>query len=400
MKTPFWLLLGGVLAAAVGPVVAAPVAATDVIFKVEAEACGLTGGLTEAQMEGAVGGMSAILGDERTGITWAGDLDPGDYALLLRTWAPAGDQDAAFVEVNGQRTRYTFAQMTWATLVVPLKITDRSVSLRIIGQETGLALDQLALIRGVYRAGQVRLEDVPAGGAERARVDPARVPRLAVGTRLPVVPAGPLTKAPGTVLLWDFEALPQGTRGDAALAAGKFGQALKLPLPDGRLDVPLTGLGLAALGTVEFWCRPRPAQMLWYGNGQHWFLHLEAGTAGPRLDLRLHPDWCLELRATSADGQQADGVPLMVRYLDAQAWHHVVVSWNFAAPRQQLWLLVDGAGECLGFPAKFTPAEFTSLQLCNTPDGSPLPLMPVDGLLDDLRVSNCDVAHLPRPGGQ
>ena len=140
--------------------------------------------------------------------------------------------------------------------------------------------------------------------------------------------------------------------------------------------------------------------MLWYGNGQHWFLHLEAGTAGPRLDLRLHPDWCLELRATSADGQQADGVPLMVRYLDAQAWHHVVVSWNFAAPRQQLWLLVDGAGECLGFPAKFTPAEFTGLQLYNTPDGSPLPLMPVDGLLDDLRVSNCDVAHLPRPGGQ
>jgi hypothetical protein len=400
VKIPFWLVLGWALAVAAMPAGAAPVTATDVIFKVEAEACGLTGGLAEAQMEGAVDGVSAILGDERTGITWAGELAAGDYALLLRTWAPAGDQDAFFVEINGQRTRYTVPQKEWATLVLPLRTTETSVNLRIIGQETGLALDQVALIRGVYRAGQVRLEDVPGTGPERAQVDPSRVPRLAMGAKLPVVPSGPLTKAPGTVLLWDFEALPHGTRGDAALAPGKFGQALNLPLPDGRLDVPLGGLGVAAQGTVEFWCRPRPAQMLWYGNGQHWLLHLEAGSAGPRLDLRLHPDWVLELRATSLDGQQSDGVPLMVRNLDAQAWHHVLVSWNFAAPRQQLWLLVDGAGESLGFPAKFTPAEFTSLQLYNTPDGADLPLMPVDGLLDDLRVSNCDVAHLPRPGGQ
>ncbi|MFQ5810949.1 MAG: hypothetical protein ACE5JM_15130, partial [Armatimonadota bacterium] len=108
----------GVVAVSVSSVsgYAAEIPAADVLLKVELQNYGQTAGLTPVELPDASGGHAMALGDESTGAAGGVKLEPGQYTLLVRAWAPAGDQDGFFVEIAGKRERRVAPGLTWTAM--------------------------------------------------------------------------------------------------------------------------------------------------------------------------------------------------------------------------------------------------------------------------------------------
>jgi hypothetical protein len=379
--------------------VAAPVPPADVLLAVEAEGFGAALGLTPTVWEGASGGRAMALGDEGTGMYAALKLVPGKYTLLLVTFAPAGDQDGLFVEIAGQRTRRTVPIGRWGTVAWPFTVAKEGlVSLSIIGQESGLLVDRVAVVKGTYGDDEVKVAEFPAV-AKAPALAPTVLPRVVMGCKLRELPPSPPVEEAGVVLRETCEQIPAGVVGEHSLAPGKTGQGLRLGVPDGRLDIDLSRLGVAGQGTVELWLRPRPGQRLWHSQGWHYFLQLRpAGDEGFQLDLSRHPRTGLRLSVSPPGPPQGPGERLTDSFslstdaLDLEAWHHLLVSWDLSGQQPQLWLLVDGQGRSLRFDTPVPVAPLASLHLGNSPPGTEMPYLPVDGVLDEIVVRNTSVA--------
>ncbi len=78
--------------AAMSSAVAVEIPEADVMLKAEIENYGVTQGLTPVELPESCGGYAMALGDESTGASGGVKLEPGEYTLLVRAWAPAGDQ--------------------------------------------------------------------------------------------------------------------------------------------------------------------------------------------------------------------------------------------------------------------------------------------------------------------
>ena len=78
--------------------------------------------------------------------------------------------------------------------------------------------------------------------------------------------------------------------------------------------------------------------------------------------------------------------------MDADAWHHLLVSWDMTGQRQRLWLLLDGVGQQVFFEPIFEPTDFQRVEIGNTPLSSDLPFLFLDGAIDELQISKVSVA--------
>jgi|GEM_PF-1935244 len=383
----------------VGCVAEAPEA--RVVLKVEIQNYGQTSGLTPVQLPDASGGYAMALGSETTGAAGGVKLAPGEYTLLVRAWAPDGDQDGFFVEIAGKRERRTAPQETWTAMAYNFKVErPEVVTIAIVGQEPGLVVDQIAVVRGMYRTGELKMSDVPGETAAEGQVGLADLPRLKSACALRALPDAPFEKDANTVMLESFDGNVTGAVGDHWQVEGKFGRALYLAMPDGRFDVDASGLKLGPTGTIEFWVRPRPGQRLWHDQGWHYFLHCKpAGGEGFQLDLSKH--WKTNLGLTASLGGKPfekdlhprEDLQMSTNSLDLEAWHHMLVSWDLTGEKQHLWLMVDGQGVQVFFNKTFDPGvRFSKIEIGNTPSGWNVPYLHIDGAIDELRISNVSVA--------
>lgn len=379
------------------PVIGAPIAPADVILKVEMQSWGQTQGLSPVPGAEASGGVAMALAADASAVG-AIRLDPGEYTLVLWATAPAGDADGFFVEINGVRTRLLGRIGRWDTLSLPFTVAQAGpVTIQVLGQEAGLTIDQIAVVRGSYPQGQIKFADIP-GESEGQSISLEDIPRLAGPCALKEVPDAPFTPDAATVLHESFDAPCAGVVGEHRWGEGRFGQALILDMPDGRFDLDATALGIAEQGTVELWVKTRPAARVWWDQGWHHLLHLEpAQPGGTQLDLSLLRGR-LELTAT-LDGTPyplakgtSEVVGMNTGDLDNESWHHLLVSWDLRGDRQYLWLLVDGKGVRGFFPRSFEPGAFSRIEIGNTPSDWDVPYLPLDGAIDELRITNTSVA--------
>jgi hypothetical protein len=375
---------------------AADISEEDVLLKIEVEAWGETTGMQPVAHEEASGGVAMSMASDAYAVGGL-DLQAGDYTLLFWDHAPAGDQDAFFVQIAGERSRLKGHIGSWGTIVHPFSVEeDGSVTIGITGQESGMTLDQMAIVRGSYEAGEIVFSDVP-GETKGESVGLHEISRLASPCRLAAPPAEPLAAGEHTVYEQDFEARCAGVVGEHRWADGPFGQALILDMPDGRFDIDASALDIGEQGTIEWWVKPREAARIWWDQGWHYYLHAEPAEAGgPQIDLDKHIR-SLALTVTQ-DGEPYDlteGMHERTRMstggLSIEDWHHMLISWDFTGDRQHIWLMVDGTGMHSFFPRSFEPGSFSRIELCNTPSDWDVPYLAMDGAIDAIRISNVSV---------
>ncbi|MFW6155932.1 MAG: hypothetical protein ACOC7J_01325, partial [Armatimonadota bacterium] len=341
-----------ILALVVGSVVAATaaeIAEEDVLLKVELENWGETSGLQPVAHEEAAGGVAMSMASDALAIGGL-DLEAGEYTLLFFDHAPAGDQDAFFVEIEGERARMKGHIGSWGTIVHPFTVEDAGpVTIAVIGQEAGMTVDQMAIVRGHFEPGEIAFADVP-GETTGESVGLDEIERLNTACKLAEAPSEPMPATEETVHHEDFEARCAGVSGGHRWIDGPFGQALVLDMPDGRFSIDADAFDIAEQGTIEWWVRPREAAHVWWDQGWHYFLHAEPAEAGgTQLDLQLLRAY-LSLYATRdsepyeiKEGEH-ESAQMPVGTLSIEDWHHMLVSWDFTGDRQYLWVMVDGAG--------------------------------------------------------
>ncbi len=370
----------------------------DVLLKIEVESWGEPTGMSPVAHGEASGGTAMALSSNASAVGGL-RLQAGDYTLLFWAHAPAGNQDAFFVEIDGERTRLKGPIGEWGTVALPFSV-DRAgpVVIAIIGQEAGMTLDRMAVVRGTHEQGSIQFASVP-GETAGASIALDEIPRLAAPCSLAQVPDAPFELDETTVYHETFDTPCTGAVGEHRWVAGRFGQALALDMPDGRFDVDLSRLELGSKGTIEWWAKPREAARIWWDQGWHYFLHAEpAEEGGTQLDLARHPMTQLRLLATldgepyTIDKGTHEVIPMTTSHLSVEDWHHMLVSWDFTGDPQYLWLMIDGEGMQMFFPATFEGADFSRIELCNTPSDWEIPYLPMDGAIDELRISNQSVA--------
>ncbi|MGI5819197.1 MAG: LamG-like jellyroll fold domain-containing protein [Armatimonadota bacterium] len=394
------LMIGAVLALAGAAAPAVEMLpAADVMMKVEMEDYGLSAGLSEVKMDEASDGVAmAMAGHARVG--GGLNLEPGRYTLLLRTFAPAGDADGFFVEIAGERTRRTAPIGRWATVAFPFRVAEAGlVPIVVLGQEPGMTVDQLAVVRGEYDDGGVDFAQIPAPAQDRT-VDPTDLPLQVAPVRLAELPDAPFEAGEATLHHQDFEGTTAGASGEFHVGEGRWGEGVHLNMPDGRYDVDTSGLELGPVGTVEWWVKLRPAAQGWWDQGWRYFLHARpAEPGGFQLDLWRHHRTQLRLSATMGMepfqpiDYPEERIEIGTSSVDNEQWHHLLVSWDLTGERQRVWLLLDGAGHELSVPAgTFAPGSFASVELGNRPSGWATPHIPMDGGIDEVHISNTSVA--------
>jgi len=366
---------------------------SDVLLKAEIEAFGKGVALQPLAVPDASQQVAMQLHEPTSGVWGGAKLAPGEYTLLFRVWAPAGDQDGFFVDIRDKRDRRVPpGQRKWHTMAYNFSVKQQeNVALALVVQEIGFVVDQVALVKGTYKTNELRIGELPGETRLGPQIKPSELPRFSWPVQLAKVPEGPLTRDAATLLLQDFEADCPGARGNTRSADGRFGKALYVGVPDGRFVADTSGFEFGAEGTVELWVKPRPAQQLWSDQGWHYLIHCEpadgAGDKAFSLSLSRHPMTQLTLTAKLPGSEKSESLSVSTGGADPTQWHHVLVSWDMNAERQHLWLLVDGVGKHLEFTPMFAPTSFKQVELGNTPLSSDLPYLFLDGALDELHIS-------------
>jgi hypothetical protein len=375
------------------PATAADLTEDDVLLKVEVEAWGETAGMQPVGRGEATGNIAMALASDGYAVGGL-ELEPGDYTLLFSDYAPAGDQDAFFVEIAGERARLKGHIGSWGTIVHPFSVREAgTVMIAITGQEPGMILDQMAVVSGSFEPGEISMADVP-GETTGQSIGVDEIPRLSSPCALAEPPQQPLPPDDSTVYYEDFEVQCGGISGEQRWNEGPFGRALILDMPDGRFTVDASALEIGQQGTVEWWVKPREAARIWWDQGWHYFLHAAPAQAGgTQLDLSKHV-YQLSL-TTSDDGEpyalgegEHEQVFMNTNSLSIEDWHHLLVSWDFTADRQYLWLMIDGQGMQAFFPDTFEPGGFARIEFGNTPSDWDVPCLAMDGGIDAIRISS------------
>jgi len=135
----------GLLACFGPPAGAAAVPVPDVLLKSEVELYGVAMGLTARSLRVQRWQGHGAFGHGAGGRALR--LAPGQYTLLLRTRAPAGDQDGFCIEINGVRTRRVARVGRWMTIALPFSVAkEDAVQFSLIGEEPGPVVDLLAVV--------------------------------------------------------------------------------------------------------------------------------------------------------------------------------------------------------------------------------------------------------------
>lgn len=374
-----------------GPGTGAPralAAAADpaVLFCAEIEGLPAASGVVAAPREGAAGGQAATLAADAC-VVWGLDLPAGEYTLLLRGFAPAGDQDALFLTCGARRERFTIPIGRWGQRAMAFRHRETgAATFRVDGQEAGVLVDRVAVVAGSRSESDVDLAAC-ALTPPTVPIPVDRLPRFERPCRLAEFPPVGVPDDSAPLFREDFERPPvPGLAGTHRLGLGRSGQGALLAMPDGRFEAALPDpSGLACSGTVEWWVRPRPAAHVWSDQGWHYFLHAAPAEGSTvRMDLYRRPASDLTLSLSAGKDGPVESLSLNTSSLDPEAWHHILVSWEAAADSLDLWLLVDGRGRHLHSSQAFPPFAFRRLCFGNAPPDLGLPGLPMDGALDEI----------------
>lgn len=391
-------LTGALLMVVASATWAAEIAEEDVLLKTELESWGTGAGLTPVGHPEASGAVAMAMASDAV-VAGALRLEAGEYTLVLWQYAPAGDADGFFIEIDGNRTRLLGTIGQWDTLALPFSVERTGpVTISVIGQEAGMTVDRIAVVRGSYATGEIDFADVPGETAgERLELD--QIERLATPGRLAEPPAAPQPADATTVYQQDFEAPCEGVVGDHRWIDGPFGRALVLDMPDGRFDVDAGALEIGEQGTIEWWVKTRESARVWWDQGWRYFMRATPAEAGgTQLDLDKHIT-SLALTATPGGGAYAltegthEQVQIGTGNVGNDDWHHMLVSWDLRGDRQYLWVMIDGTGVEKFFPRTFDPVSFARIEFGNTPSDWDVPYLPMDGAIDGIRISNVSVAE-------
>lgn len=259
-----------------------------------------------------------------------------------------------------------------------------------------------------------------------ASQSPQVVSLAATPCRLNSVPTGPATRTRHTCLLASFDDSASNDAeyarverrevgiGAEANAPGRFGGGVAVTGEQGCVMYPGLDNYDPRRGTVEFWAQSQSDRPIWQDGKEHWLLVLYPERAGtsPRygmspyfVSLRKTPDNLLEFRISNASVpayaaavtlRNAHGwsLELPAENLEADAWHHLLVSWDMEGPGR-MWLLVDGQGVTaeIGLPPDHMAPNPGGLIVFGGFWGLPGDqVRTADCNLDDLHVQSCTVA--------
>ncbi|MBM3497115.1 MAG: hypothetical protein FJX74_00445 [Armatimonadetes bacterium] len=273
------------------------------------------------------------------------------------------------------------------------------------------------------RANERKYEWAVVYDAAGKAVPPTTAVPLTSPCRLAATPDRPATRDRHTCLLADFDAPDSNDAAFARVerrevgvgsqpdAPGRFGGGVSVTGVEGCVMYPGLDNYDPRRGTAEFWAQSRSEGGIWADGKEHWLLVLYPERAGTSarygmspyfVALRKTSDNLLELRiiSTSAPAYSAAvslrsgrswTVSVPAEGLAAEAWHHLLVSWDLTGAGR-LWLLADGEGATadLSLPANRPAPNPGGLILLGGFWG-----LPGDGVetsdcnLDDFRVQAC-----------
>ncbi len=393
--------------------------AQDVVFVVEAQDLPTVRSAAVVDDPVATGGGAVALISSAAMLGARVELPAGVYTLLVSATAPDPTHDAIYVDSPGGSQRLPvnrFGELvTLRHAFTAPGDTPVSLAIRPDPNELGVAIDQVGVVRGE-----------PADGTDLARIEaPAEAPPLlplegvaadaGAGETLRVsvrdvalaeTPSAPHERGLDTMLLASFDGSTDAdwavgnprsaNRSGVPLAEGRWGQALDCTAPETDLMLNMRRNHIARAGTIE--CQVRMAGAgAWADDRERYLLHLQPRPqlpGEPRLPLTLsvikRADGALHLIAAGAPLPVDVAVP--VAGLDAQAWHHVALSWDSREGTLRLWLTVDGAGKCASMPCEREIAPISAMRIANTPvlghyahAGEHAEL---GGFIDDLHISD------------
>ncbi|MBT3378170.1 MAG: hypothetical protein HN742_27105 [Lentisphaerae bacterium] len=357
----------------------------DVLLCREFENFGEGPGVSVVPFAEASGGTAGSLAPSAERVT-ALRLKPGAYTLVMRTWAPAGDQDAFFVTFGSRRIRRTVPIGRWGSVSWPFEAGVSPVFLVIEGQEPGVIIDRLAIVRGTHADESIDLAKSALMRGDTVTVPPETAPRsvrrCVLRQPLPAVRGS----WPNAGLAVDFTDTIGTFRGHGSIRTDAAGEFAALEMPDGRFDLDASSVGNGEALTIGWWVKPRPAASVWSDQGWHFFLGVRSQDGARRIELSRHV--VLGMRLRIAAGKAEEAIVLATRQLDPLKWHHLLVSWDLRGDRQKLWFLIDGRGKSVRFPAAFAPSRIKTLEFGNSPSGSGLPFLAMDGALDGIWVQD------------
>ena len=379
-------------------------------------------------MEGAQGDAAVVLSSEAARLGAQLQLQPGAYAVVLRAFAPSAAKDALYIDVAGRSARLAIGEFErWVVRTQVFRVQEAAqyaVVLQPDPNELGLAIDQVALVRGAV--GQLNeMADLPPPAAQVA-LEPVSGIRVAQAAqageeetvtpgasefKMASLPEGPRGRGLDTLFYCSFDESRDADyargNGKCALTAGeelvegKWGNALDCTDQKVNMYFNVERNLIPRAGTLECWLKSGETN-IWADGEDHCLFHLtprRAMPGGPRAAMTVDltkrgEDNAFHLTVTG--GASAD-LAVPTADLDPQSWHHLAFSWDFTGRAPELWLCLDGNGEHATLAAGSSPLPFVALQIGNTRwyghYAHANEFYAFGGLVDDLHISDETLAR-------
>jgi len=315
-------------------------------------------------MAGAQGDAAVVLSSEAARLGAQLQLQPGAYAVVLRAFAPSAAKDALYIDVAGRSARLAIGEFErWVVRTQVFRVQEAAqyaVVLQPDPNELGLAIDQVALVRGAV--GQLNeMADLPPPAAQVA-LEPVSGIRVAQAAqageeetvtpgasefKMASLPEGPRGRGLDTLFYCSFDESRDADyargNGKCALTAGeelvegKWGNALDCTDQKVNMYFNVERNLIPRAGTLECWLKSGESN-IWADGEDHCLFHLtprRAMPGGPRAAMTVDltkrgEDNAFHLTVTG--GASAD-LAVPTADLDPQSWHHLAFSWDFTTGR-------------------------------------------------------------------
>ena len=406
-----------------GEALAADAGAT--VFSRDAEALPTCVHAKASRITGADGGAAVRFDNPAARMGAQLKLEPGTYRLVFRALAPSGSQDAFYFDAAGQTFRIAIGEFErWVVRAQPFEVKKAgsySLALRPDVNELGLAIDQVALVRGTLPdirrmqdlpkpTGQVALKPLVGVVAAQRSAANAVKPEFKE-FKMAALPAKPHGRGLDTLFYCSFDesrdadyARGNGGCGLVAggkLTTGKWGKALDCTDEKVNMFYNLHRNLVSRAGTLECWVKSGE-QNIWNDGKQHCLFYLR-----PRRMMPHSPRAGLTIELTKrgkdnafhfvVSGAATADLAVPTADLDPNTWHHLAFSWDFTGKGVELRFAINGRGRQATVPARAMPTPFDSLQVGNFRwyghHAHANEFRPFGGLVDDLHTSDETLAR-------
>lgn len=181
----------------------------------------------------------------------------------------------------------------------------------------------------------------------------------------------------------------------STLAKGKWGNSLEL-VNDASIAHFRAGININSYhGTLEMWLKSNTQNNIWTDGKEHWILSMQRETTNGIRTLglfkRSYDNALVFFEASNLDGNPERSLVYNPGALQADNWHHILISWDRTKGR--LWLTVNGTGVTGTINEDFSPDPFYILWLGSS-GSDRQSFSPLGGYIDNIRVSDLNVEEL------